>query len=171
VAYVPDEFLTDGWHEDKGEEETGSSYFGIEKWAIKVYKRGDSSLTVASLKTIIMIDKENLLERVENDIFSAAERYGISLDETSEIKGERWLLNGHNSLFVIYNGSKGYRHYKFIGEVWSCSKSGISVICMGLADITEIDGLQSWEKMVGDPSGIIDGITRDDALIYNVNCH
>lgn len=170
-AYVPAELLKDGWYEDVGSEERGSAFLGIQKWSTKVYRKGDVSyLSVTSLKFIIMQSRNNLIEKVEEDIKEQAERYGIVLDDESKISGERETFKGHKTSFVIYNGTKGESTYRIIGEVWSCSKSGISVICMGFSNIDEVDGIQGWRQMVADPYGSIDGI-KGEGLIYKVVCH
>jgi len=171
-AYVPEQVLTEGWHENKGKSEYGSNYFGLQRWSSFTYENGESvTLTVTTLKTLIMMDKTELLNRLEEEILKAGAAYGIEIDKGSKTKGSRTLGNGHKSSYLLYNGTKEEVRYRIIGEVWSCSKSGVSVICLGLADLSQIDGVTKWEKMVGDPNGTIDKAEREDGLIYNVNCH
>jgi len=171
-AYVPQDLLINGWYEDFKDEEKGSSFFGMEKWSTKVYKKGEFAyLSVTSIKFIVMSGREELLEKVESDIKHQAAKYGIEVEPESRISGERKNARGHETSFVIYTGKKNSHLYRFIGEVWSCSKSGISVICMGFADISEIDGIEGWKKIVGDPEGSIEGIEDSNGLIYNVVCH
>ncbi|RLF58955.1 MAG: hypothetical protein DRN25_04610 [Thermoplasmata archaeon] len=170
-AYIPQSLLTNGWYEDFGSEEKGSGFLGIGKWSTKIYKNGDVSyLSVTSMKFLIMQSKDKLLDMVEKDIKNQAEKYGIEIIESNKTYGEREILKGHKTFFVIYEGIKGTHNYRIIGEVWSCSKSGISVICMGYSDLSEIDGIEGWHRIVADPEGSIDGIVGD-GLIYNVVCH
>jgi len=171
-SYIPQNLLTDGWYEDFGSEEKGSGFLGLSKWSTKVYRKGDVAyLSVTSVKSLIMESKEKLLEKVEDDIEKQAHKYGIEIISSSRTYGSREIAKGHKTLFVIYNGSKGGHDYKIIGEVWSCSKSGISVICMGFSDVSEVEGIKGWQKIVSDPEGSIDDLVGDDGLIYNVICH
>ncbi|HEB37440.1 MAG TPA: hypothetical protein ENI14_02115 [Thermoplasmatales archaeon] len=171
VAYIPDNLLTNGWHENVEKEESGSSYFGLEKWNILVYENGDvSALTITTIKTLIMMDKEELLKKIDSDIRNTCGDYGITIEGQSKVSGSRMLVNGHESRYVIYNGTKNSEDYKIIGEVWSCSYSGISVMCIGMAKISDIKGLESWREIAGDPYGSIEGI-KGEGLIYNINCH
>ena len=171
-AYVPRDLLTDGWYEDFEDEEKGSGLLGMEKWSTKVYRKGDTAyLSVTSLRFIILHDKEKLLEKVDADILNQAVKYGINMNYSSRINGKRETCEGHETVFVVYTGEKDGHEYRFIGEVWSCSKSGISVICMGYADVSEIDGIRGWKEMVEDPEGTIEGLKGENGLIYNVVCH
>lgn len=172
VAYIHDKFLNNGWIEDTGSEEEGSSLLGLEKWITKIYRKGDFAyLSLTSLKFIIVRDKNKLIEDVEEDIKQQAFKYGIAINMSSKICGQRKNAEGHDTRFVVFNGEKDGQTYKFIGEVWTCSKSGISVICMGFADVSEFEGIIGWREMVGDPKGTIEGINDPDGLIYNVVCH
>jgi len=169
-AYVPDVALKDGWIEDTEKEEEGSSFLGLEKWSIKVYEKNDVAwLTVTTLKTLFLEERGKLLERVESGIRKDCKDMGINVEEKG-FKGSRELQNGHNSYFVIFNGSDGKNAYKVIGEVWSCSISGISVMCVGMAKVTELDGLIAWREIVSDPRGTIDS-AKGNGLIYSVKCH
>ena len=104
-------------------------------------------------------------------MFGAASLYSITIDRSSKREGDRMLGNGHESSYIIYNGTKEGKTYRMIGEVWSCTQSGVSIICMGLTDLSSVNGMINWEKIVGDPEGNIDEIDRSDGLIYNVKCH
>ncbi len=170
-AYIPSNILTNGWNENIGDREQGSNYFGLEKWFSETYENKDASLTVTTIKTLIMMDMKKLSKKVDEDILSSCGERRITVDMNSRIQGERIIKEGHKTTFIIYNGSKEDRLYRIIGEVWSCSKSGTSIICLGIIDMSSIYGELNWEKIVGDPYGNIDDIKRDDGLIYNVNCH
>jgi hypothetical protein len=161
VAYLPDSFLTGGWHE--ADRESGSSYLGIERWTSIVYKNGESYLRVTTIKTLIMMDREELLKMTLEMI----ERNGYDISNRSG--GHRVTANGHESSYVVYNGTKGFDKYKIIGEVWSCSRSGISVTCIGLAKVSEVAGLENWREIVADLEGSI-GVVGN-GMIYNINCH
>ena len=171
IAYIPDNLLTNGWQENVEKEESGSSYFGLEKWNILVYENGDvATLTVTTVKTLIMADKEELFKKIDSDIRNTCADYDIAINEQSKVLGSRVLANGHETRYVIYNGTKNSENYRIIGEVWSCSYSGVSVMCIGMAKISDINGLESWREIAGDPYGSIEGI-NGDGLIYNINCH
>ena len=65
---------------------------------------------------------------------------------------------------------------KIIGEVWNCGTSGISIICIGIAYITNdenpnLENTDNWQKMIMDPSGSIENVTGEEGLIYNIYCH
>ena len=107
----------------------------------------------------------------------------------SKIEGERRIARGHETVYFTYNGTVGKNvsglffideKVKIIGEVWNCEKSGTSIICVGIAQVTRDFVGQSdektWDDIVQDPSGTFkdkDGneITGDYGLIYNVICH
>lgn len=171
-AYIPQHLLTDGWYESLGSEEKGSDILGLNKWSTKVYKNGEVSyLSVTSLKSLIMQSKEELFKRIERDIKDQADRYGIYIIDGSRISGSREVASGHRTTFILYNGTKGYHNYRIIGEIWVCSRSGTSIICMGFSDLSDVYGIYGWRKIVADPEGSIEGISGNDGLIYNVVCH
>ena len=100
------------------------------------------------------------------------------------ISGKRVIKNSkHETSYIIYDGIKNSTNppekIKIIGEVWNCGTSGTSIICIGVAQITnyansntEID-TSIWEKIIRDKEGTfgLDGYQGVDGLIYNVICH
>jgi len=112
-----------------------------------------------------------------------SEENGIDIDNQSKIMGIRALKNGHKTRYIIYNATNisinPYEKLKIIGEVWNCGVNGISVICIGIAQITEYrNNIQdvnftSWKKIVADPQGSfgIKNYEGNNSLIYNVKCH
>jgi len=100
----------------------------------------------------------------------------IQLNEN--ISGERTLQNNHKTMYILYDGidTKKDENVKIIGEVWNCATSGTSVICIGVAyvtnkEISDVENTENWQKIVMDPSGTIDGFIGEEGLIYNIHCH
>ena len=183
AAYVPDAVLTDGWYENTSLRDTGSQSFGLEKWASATYEiQGDypASLTVTTMKNLILMDEQELIQRI-NETISSTLRESITLNENTEITGERALVKGHKTRFMVYDGNETSgnqsNQFKIIGEVWNCGTSGTSIICIGVAQITDYNETTSsedstnWEKIVADPAGAINNIQGGSGLIYNVVCH
>ena len=65
---------------------------------------------------------------------------------------------------------------KIICEVWNCADSGTSIVCIGIAYITnkeiiDVINTDNWEKIVQDLKGTIDGYIGDMGLIDGIKCH
>jgi hypothetical protein len=111
----------------------------------------------------------------------AASAQGIVVVNSTKISGERFLRNGHNSMYLVYDGEDTSKEpvekIKVVGEVWNCGVSGTSIICIGVAQVT--DNLNnntsvnttSWGKIISGLNGEIEDFIGDDGLIYNVVCH
>lgn len=173
-AYIPHDFLDDGWCEDLVERDSGSQFLGLGKWGSLTYNidcNYTTYLTITTIKTLVMMSEKELRDKT-GETMEKALNIGIMLEEDTKITGERLLKNGHKTMYVIYNGIDTSKNpceqVKIIGEVWNCGKSGASVICLGFAQITDNAHNNSeinttyWEKIVGD---------GEDGLIYNVICH
>ena len=175
-AYISHEYLSNGWI-DSGERNYEESFLGLEKQATFKYKIDESYdvsypafLTVTSIKTIFMINEEELLSKTIEIINLSSKEKNITIDDDSKIEGERILNNRHGTFYVIFNGTYNSNNVsesiKIIGETWNCPISGKSVICIGFAQITDnyhnnsYEDLQRWNEII-DKNG----------LIYNVNCH
>lgn len=192
-AYVEDRFLDDGWIES-GERSYKEQLFGLEKQSSFKYIVGSSSetgynafLTVTSIKTIFMINEKELLDKTIETIFNAANVRNITIDNSSEITGFRYLKNGHNTYFVIFNGTQTTDNFvenvKIIGETWNCARSSTSVICIGVAQTTDAkngntsENFFHWAKMISDEKGTFAEIYGHNdfidsaGLIFNVKCH
>ena len=182
-AYVADTVLTDGWYENISLRNTGSQFFGLEKWASATYELNGqypASLTVTTMKTLVLMDEQELQNKIEETMQSTLKQ-GIQLNESVNITGERVVLKGHKTRYMVYDGidttTEPFEKIKIIGEVWNCAVSGTSVVCIGMAYITNStdnsssDHLDNWEKIVMDSIGTIDGSTGENGLIYNVICH
>jgi len=181
-AYVNDSFLDNGWSENLDERESFSGLFGLEKWCSLTYRIGGSypaNLTVATFKPLIMMDEDDLIAKAEETIQDASQ-HGIIVDNTTKTVGWRILINGHKTNYIVYDGNDTsrtpYEKIKIIAEVWNCGNSGTSVICIGVAQITDyahnIAGVNtsSWEKIVSDKNGLL-GFVGNEGLIYNIVCH
>lgn len=179
-AYIPDLIINDGWYENLSLRNTGSQFLGFEKWCGSVYEingKYPASLTVTTLKTLILTDEEELKKKTIETIEKTFQD-SIELNESTKIKGERTLLKNHRSIYMIYQAKDVNKNEKIniIGEVWNCGTSGVSIICIGIAYITNnenptVENTDNWEKIVMDPGGKIGNFTGDNGLIYNVNCH
>lgn len=179
-SYIPDLVITDGWYENLALKNTGSQFLGLEKWCGSVYEikgKYPASLTVTTIKTLILTDEEELQKKtIESIEYTFQDR--IRLDESTKLNGEKTILKKHNTMYIIYDGIDINRNekIKIIGEVWNCGTSGTSIICIGIAYITNngsptIENTENWQKIVIDPSGTIGNFTGEGGLIYNVHCH
>lgn len=184
-AYVDDDVIINGWVENPDKREHGDQMLGLEKWGSFTYEENGiypAYLTVTTIKTLVMMNEKGLQEQTQVSI-EAAEENGIIIDVDSMVIGERVLKNEHKTTYIIYNGTKNstdlLEKIRIIGEVWNCGSSGTSVICIGVAQITNYaDGntkinTSIWEKIVSDKEGTfgIEGFQGTDGLIYNVICH
>jgi len=183
-AYVPDDVLiNDGWAENLTSRDEGSHLLGLEKWCSLTYDvegRYPAYLTVTTYKTLLMMDENELMDKTTETIKKALQ-HGIAIDNSSESTKERVLKNEHKTTYIIYSGNDTtkdpHEKIKIIGEAWNCGTSGTSIICIGLAQITDYahnnpnENTTQWEKIVRDRNGMIDDFAGEDGLIYNVICH
>lgn len=179
-AKIEDYILGDSWSEDIVERESGSQLWGLEKSISYTYRNiGNifpAYVTVTSMKTLFMVNEETLRDQTLNTIRKAE---GIVIDEDSKITGERLLYNGHKTMYFIYDGNdtskEPYQKIKIIGETWNCGTSGTSIICIGLAQVTNNPEINTthWAKIIGDEEGTfgLGDFKRTDGLIFNVKCH
>jgi len=185
MAYIDHDYLGADWYEDLGERDSSSQFFGLEKSGSLTYKvegKYPAYLTITTIKTIVMIGENELRDKTFQTIEQASEK-GVVIDKNTEICGGRMLKNGHSTLYIVFNGSDASKtpseNIKIIGEVWNCEVSGTSVICIGIAQITDNVhnnpgvNLNYWEKIVRDKVGTFGtkGFQGEDGLIYNVICH
>lgn len=191
-AYVDDRFLVNGWFES-GERNYNEQLFGLEKQFTFKYIINNSKkifnafLTVTSIKTIFMINEQELLDKTIQTITNAAVTRNININNSSQFIGSRFLKNDHNTYFIVLNGTKiidGFvEKIKIIGETWNCAYSGSSIICIGVAQTTDVkngnysENFTHWVKIIGDEKGIFNEIYNSnsfvdsDGLIFNVKCH
>ena len=173
-AYIDDDILADNnWSEDITERYYEERLFGLEKQASFTYRINDSYpsyLTVTSIKTLFMMSEDELLSKTIETINNEIENFNIVLDNTSKIEGDRLLNSSHKTMYVIYNGTDTSKNpsekIKIIGETWNCAGSGTSIICIGLAQITDNihnnsdENLLHWTEII-----------KENGLIFNVRCH
>ena len=184
TAYVPDDFLEEEWSEDLEERDCGSQSYGFDKWCSLSYKMEGSHpayLTVTTFKTLVMMNEDDLETKTIETIREKALLQGISIDNSTEVTGERALESNHKTRYVIYYGNDTSKDpaekIKIIGEVWNCGTSGTSVICIGVTQVTDYAhnnsdiNLTNWKKIISDGIGMIDGVMGEDGLIFNVKCH
>jgi hypothetical protein len=192
-AYVVDDFLDEGWI-DSGEREYNERLLGLEKQASFKYiidseddDRYPAFLTVTTLKTLFMLDENELLEKTIETINQASVDNNIEIENDSRYSTQRYLKNGHSTIFVVFNGSDNSsdttEDIVIIGETWNCGPSGTSIICIGVAQITDNVNNNSNPnythliKIIGDEDGTFvdrynsSSFITTDGLIFNVKCH
>lgn len=192
-AEVPDDLLTDGWAvADTG---GGKRWLGLAaEWKFVLYEFNrtafggpyPASLTVLSLETLGSQDKGELRGALDAQVGEAAKRQGIALHEETRTQGERQVRAGPNTQWFVYEGTSQPssdlfnpgQDVRVIGEVWNDDEGGISVLAVGIAQTTGqgptgrvFPSTVSWEKIVEDPSGSIQGMTGGQGLIWNVESH
>jgi len=173
-AFVEDNILGDSWYEDVYERKEESQLWGLEHWASFTYKNNNDSypayVTITSIKLIFMMNEDDIFEKTEDTIKKASSQ-GIYIDVDTRITGSRDIKTGHKTTYIIYDGNDTSKvpdeRIKIIGEAWNCGNSGTSIICIGVAQITDNANSNSvinsnhWEKIV----------SNQDGLIFNVKCH
>jgi hypothetical protein len=185
-AYIEERFLVDDWIES-GERNPSEQLFGLEKQSSFKYivdssfdENYTAFLTVTSIKTIFMINEEELLDKTIETILNAADTRNINIDDSSKFTGSRFLKNGHNTFFVVFNGTQTIDSFvenvNIIGETWNCARSGTSIICIGVAQTTDTNFV-NLAKILGDEKGTFKeiynytGFVDSNGLIFNVKCH
>ena len=181
-AYVPDDVLTNGWHENLALRSSSIQFFGLDRCSSITYEitgRYPAFLTVTTIKTLVLMDEEELLKQTE-EIIRNTLHGSVDINESSKTMGERFVKKGHKTLYIVCDGAdigrKKGEMVRIIGEVWNCGVTGTSIICIGVAYVTNKTSTpnyddENWKKIVTDPSGSIGGFTGRDGLIYNVVCH
>ena len=195
-AYVPYDDTLEGWSEDIEERGGGSQLFGFESWCSFTYRNNNSSypayITVTTMKRFFMMNENELKARTRETIIEKASEQNIAIDTKTGISAERTLKNGHNTIYVVYNGNYNASEnisekVKFIGETWNCEKSSTSIICIGYAQVTDNAhnnselNLKYWAKIIGDKygnfaeeyksTGFYNDFIDSAGLIFNVKCH
>ncbi len=192
-AYIEDRFLVNDWIES-GDRIYIERLFGLEKQSTFKYIYNNYSneeytafLTVTSIKTIIMINEEELLDKTIETIYNTANKRNINIINSSQLTSSRFLKNSHNTYFIILNATQTLDGFvekiKIIGETWNCAYSGTSIICIGFAQTTDVknsnnsENFFNWAKIIGDEKGTFNEIYNNtnfvdsDGLIFNVKCH
>jgi hypothetical protein len=193
-AYIDDDFLVDSW-KDAGMSENIERLLGLEKQGSLTYMideniddRYPAFITVTSMKTLFMMNEQELLDTTINTIHISAEENNILLDENSSFSGNRATNKGHKTNYIIFHGNETTgnitEEIRIIGETWSCGISCTSIICIGVAQITDrahnnLDfNYTHWIEIVGDREGTFVNkynnsfdFMYSDGLIFNVECH
>ena len=181
-AFIENNILGYDWSEDISERDEDSQLFGLDEWNSYTYKNKDSNfpayLSVTTMKTLFMMSEDELRDQTLETIQKASDQ-GIILDEESRINGERVINNEHKTTYIIYSGNDTtktpYEEIKIIGESWNCGISGTSIICIGLAQITNNSQTNTtyWAKIIRDNEGNfgLDDFKGIDGLLFNVKCH
>jgi hypothetical protein len=177
-AYVKEPVISDGWNENTALRNTGTQFLGLEKWCSSTYEisgKYPATLTVTTLKTLVLTDEGEIQKKMRQNI---EETFLNNIQLKKNISGERILQNNHKTMYIVYDGLdiKKNENMKIIGEIWNCANSGTSVICIGVAyvtnkDISYAENTENWQKIVMDPSGTIDGFLGEEGLIDNIHCH
>ncbi len=177
-SYVPDQFLVGGWYENTARYTTGLQLFGFEKWMSITYEipgRFPALLTITTIKTLLLSNEEQLFIKTKQTIQNTFNQTVLLLNQT---EGRRINSNNHHTYYVLYSGVllKNNESVRIIGEVWNCGVTGSSVVCVGIAYITNSrysnqQNLGQWQTLVSDPQGTIEGFTGSTGLLYNICCH
>lgn len=192
-AIIDDKYLIDGW-KDSGDSVSFDRLFGLEKQGTLTYVVDDNVdelypafITVTSIKTLFMMKEGDLLKTTIETIDQAVEDNDIVIDKNTSYSGNRALNSGHKTNFVIFDGNKTYENgteeIRIIGETWNCGTSGTSVICIGVAQIT--DNINNnpdynyshWIEIIGDTEGTFVNeynsynFINSNGLIFNIKCN
>lgn len=198
VARVPDRLLEgaggNGWEKNQSASQRSpdSSSGGLVKTQALVYQdRQDpayaGTLTVASLRALLRPSEEKLRDTVQGRIAEEAQAKGIRL-QGGAITGSRQVGSGGTSYWFVYNGTVATSGFfaqsaqvKVFGEVFGCNAQKTDVVVVGLASTTAvrtIGGIPipsdanygTWQEIVGDARGSVEGYRASEGLSYNVQC-
>jgi hypothetical protein len=194
AAHVEPSVLENGWTEDEDQRDESKSFLGIGyQQATRVYTFDENrvngpypaQLVVVSIRILGGSSRSDLFERLDEAVQNVMEEEGIELDAASRREGDRTLSQGQDSVWFTYKGQamggatffdQG-RQIRILGEVFNDDRSSITVLHIGLAQITGSsiltgqENTSQWSKIVGDPSGTIEGYKRNDGLAHNVVAH
>jgi hypothetical protein len=142
--------------------------------------------SIVSIRGLLSPDREELRDRVEEQLRSNAERNGLELSSKAN-QGQRTLANGARSFFITFNATAASEgsvfasdaEVRLVGEVFRCT-GGATVVVTGSAQVSESQSVggvptseerdaRTWAEIVRDPSGTIDG-HRGQGLIYMIAC-
>ncbi len=149
--------------------------------------RFPGTLRVVSIATLLSPDREELLDRLEQQLVQQAGEQGLELEDQI-MRGERQLSSGAQSFFVTFNGTAraggslfaSDSTVKVIGEVFRCT-GGPTVVATGSAQVEgtrSVGGItterqydtRTWSDVVEDPQGTVEGFRGSAGLIHNVEC-
>ena len=189
-AVVPSSHLPAGWEEvDSG---SGERWLGLAaEWAHVTYAidppRGTfddgpypASLQLMTVDTPGRLDRDDVSGKLEAQVRDNAAKQRLEIDEASRRSGERTLESGVRTLWFTYearisSGSPLFdagREARILGEVWFDEPVGATVVAVGLAQVQGggtagqyFTDRSSWEALVGDPTGSIEGVTGQ-GMVY-----
>lgn len=144
------------------------------------------NLTVISIATLLSPDREDLKDQVREQLREDAREKGLELDDQVR-EGQRRVADGALSFFIVFNGTAtdedglytADMEVKILGEVFRCT-GGPTVVAVGSAQVEGTERLgdfqtdrrwdpQTWEEIVADPEGTIEGYTGA-GLVYRIAC-
>jgi len=186
AAMVPDSSLVDGWHERIGDRIVSSGFFNLNQAVTYTYATDDvlfpASLLVQTKKSLVLPSETQLLNQaVSEHLPDLQNNYSINTNTT--MQGMRTLHTGHQTHYIVYQGvrndSAQLDEIRCVIEVWNCGISKISVICIGVAQITNVSILSTdhstmnyLEHILSDPIGTFgEQYQQPDGLIYSIRCH
>jgi hypothetical protein len=186
-ARIPFDVLDDDWYWDSENSSKEEGVMGLERFRSFTYRCENDSfpayVTVSTMKNFFMMDEKDLIDETEDMIISKISDQNIILDKKTRLSGRRTLYNDHNSYYFVYNNAtKGEGNssekIKIFGEAWNCEKSGTSIICVAIAQISNTSlNVKNydffWAKIIRDKFGTfgVDEFKGSDGLIYNIICH
>jgi hypothetical protein len=199
AAHVPDNLLEgsggNGWaRNDSGSQtEPVSSQGGFVKTQSLVYDQLDANagypgtLTVTTVRTLLRPSEDKLRGLIQDTVREQAQAKGIDVT-SGPLQGTRVVAAGATAFWFLYNGtvtSGGFfsqsAQVKLYGEVFQCAAHKTDVVTVGLAQTTDVHSLggipipsdpdyRTWQAIVEDPGGTIEGYRGSTGLAYNVVC-
>lgn len=191
AAHVDDAVVTAGWelNEDKRREDSQFLGIGLKRVTL-VYEYDESrfngpypaAFLVTSLKILGGASRQELFEELDQTLQDVLENQNVELDQDSRVEGERVLAHGQETIYFTYEATaqgdgslfdQG-REIRILGEVFNDQRSDLTVLLIGLAQVTGDSFLTgqenntNWEKIVEDPEGTIEGYDGEAGLAYHV---
>ncbi len=144
-------------------------------------------LVVFSIRGLSRLQVEELLARAEDAVERFAVEEGIDLDTGHSSDGTRTTAGGATSQWFTrrgtVQGTSGVfadgESVRILGEAWHDGISRTSVVAVATAQTTregsllglqDVTDMRTWNRLVADPSGNIEG-QRGDGFVYHVVSH
>lgn len=148
---------------------------------------GDSSypgvLVLIGLRTINRIEPETLLETAREILRDEMESHGVQADTVTEETGTRMIESGATTQWLTMTGTATSEAFLFsqaqeirvLAEAWFDGPSNMHVVAIAIAQTVDsgIFGQEqrdhaTWNELVGDAEGSIDGAVHSEGFIDHV---
>jgi len=198
AARVPDRLLEgaggNGWEKDArgSQAEPSGGMTSKAQTLAYVHPAGSGAgyqgtLSVTTYRNLLSPSESSVRDALQAKLKGDVESKGVALQGAAR-QGTRTVANHAQSYWFAYEGKVSTggtfstdARVKIFGEVFRCPTAKTVVATVGLAQVTSVrsvggvpvstdEDATTWNAIVGDPGGTIDGARLSDGLAYNVQC-